>query len=266
MNERLKSGVSIKYKLIYEELKHAIESGQFIAGSFLPTEVQLMENYNVSRTTIRKAMTLLQAEGLVRVCQGRGSEVVEGKEKIPNTENYILYGVREMTEQFTVDGIKETSGSAVDVIQADSKIAEALQIQQLTEVYRIQRLKYCGDVPYDYVVSYIPCTLAPGLEQYSGKAFRLKRLMNEKYHITLTKATETFLAVAANFTMSNLLRIKVGDPLLAVCHTAYGEKGIVEYTESFLRTDIYRKGLVLDGGLGNALETDRIDEVLKIET
>lgn len=265
MKEHLKTGASIKYKLIYEEVKEAIETGQYMAGSFLPTELQLMEHYNVSRTTIRKAMALLQADGLVRVCQGRGSEVVEGKEKVPNKENRILYGVREMTEQFTVDGIKETSGSVVDVVQANPKIAEALKIPQLTDVYRIQRLKYCGDVPYDYVISYIPCELTPGLEQYSGRAFRLKRMMNEKYHITLTKATETFLAVAANFTMSNLLRIKVGDPLLSVCHVAYGEKGIVEYTESFLKTDIYRKGLVLDGGLGNALETDRMDEVLKRE-
>lgn len=265
MNESLKNGVSIKYKLIYEELKNAIETGQFMAGSFLPTEIQLMENYNVSRTTVRKAMALLQEEGLVRICQGRGSEVAEGKDKVPNRENRILYGVREMTEQFTIEGVKETSGSVVDVIQADSKIAEALQIPQLTDVYRIQRLKYCGDIPYDYVVSYVPRTLVPGLEQYSGKAFRLKRLMNEKYQVTLTKATETFLSVAANFTMANLLRIRVGDPLLAVCHTAYGEKEIVEYTESFFRTDIYQKGLVLDGGLGNALETDRVDEVLKIE-
>lgn len=265
MKERLKTGVSIKYKLIYEEVKEAIETGQYMAGSFLPTELQLMEHYNVSRTTIRKAMALLQADGLVRVCQGRGSEVVEGKEKVPNTENRILYGVREMTEQFTVEGIKETSGSVVDVIQADSKIAEALRIPPLTEVYRIKRLKYSGDVPYDYVISYVPRTLVPGLEQYSGKSFRLKRLMNEKYQITLSKATETFIAVAANFTKANFLRVQVGEPLLAVCHTAYSENEIVEYTESFLRTDVYRKGLLLDGGLGNALETDRMDEVLKKE-
>ena len=51
MDERLNSGVSIKYKMIYEELKTAIKRGHFMAGSFLPTEAQLMESYNVSRRT-----------------------------------------------------------------------------------------------------------------------------------------------------------------------------------------------------------------------
>lgn len=263
MNERLTNGVSIKYKVIYLELKDAIEKGQFMAGSFLPTEAQLMESYNVSRTTIRKAMALLQEDGLVRICQGRGSEVVEGKAKVPNVENRILYDVKGMTEQFTVDGARETSGSVVDVIQADSKIAEALQVDLLTEVYRIQRLKYCGDIPYDYVISYVPCALVPGMEKHSGKAFRLKRLMSEEYDITFTRAEEFYHAMAANFTKANFLRIQVGEPLMVVCHTAYGQNGIVEYTESFFRTDIYRKGLILGGGLGSALETDRIDEVLK---
>lgn len=263
MNERLTNGVSIKYKVIYEELKEAIRKGQFMAGSFLPTEAQLMESYNVSRTTIRKAMALLQEEGLVRICQGRGSEVVEGKATVPSLENRILYEVKGMTEKFTVDGSRETSGSVVDVIQADSKIAEALQVEPLTDIYRIQRLKYCGDVPYDYVISYVPCAIAPGMEKFSGEAFRLKRLMHERYQVEFSQAEEFYQATAANFTKANFLRIQVGEPLMVVCHTAYGMGRIVEYTESFFRTDIYQKGLILGGGLGNALETDRMDEVLK---
>lgn len=263
MNERLTNGVSIKYKVIYEELKEAIRKGQFMAGSFLPTEAQLMESYDVSRTTIRKAMALLQEEGLVRICQGRGSEVVEGKATVPSPENHILYEVKAMTEKFSLDGGKETSGSVVDVIQADSKIAEALHVEPLTNVYRIQRLKYCKDVPYDYVISYVPCSVAPGLDRYSGEAFRLKRVMHEQYQIEFSQAEEFYYATAANFTKANFLRVQVGEPLMVVCHTAYGNGQIVEYTESFYRSDIYQKGLVLGGGLGNALETDRMDEVLK---
>lgn len=263
MDERLNSGVSIKYKMIYEELKTAIKRGHFMAGSFLPTEAQLMESYNVSRTTIRKAMALLQEDGLVRICQGRGTEVVEGKIAIPQQDMRVLYDVRELSETFMMEGARVTSGSVVDVVQADTKIAEGLRIETLTEVYRIQRLKYCGDTPYDYVVSYVPCSLAPGLERFSGQAFRLKRCMREEFGVSSVRAEETFYTAAANFTKANLLHVKVGDPIMVVSHTAYDEERIIEFTESFIRTDVYRKGLVLGGGLGTGLEADRDEEILK---
>lgn len=263
MNERLSSGISIKYKMIYEDLKNAIRKGQFMTGSFLPTEFQLMESYNVSRTTIRKAMALLEEEGIVRICQGRGTEVVEGKIAVPPQDMRVLYDVKELSELFLIDGARETSGSIVDAIQADTKIAEGLLVEPLTEVYRIQRLKYCGETPYDYVVSYVPCALAPGLEKFSGQAFRLKRCMQDEYGQVSVRAEEMFYAVAANFTKANLLHVQVGEPLMVVSHTAYGENGVIEFTESFLRTDVYRKGLVLSGGIGVGLEADREDEILK---
>lgn len=264
MNKKLSVGVSIKYKVIYEELKEAIKNGQFMAGSFLPTEAQLMESYNVSRTTIRKAMSLLQEDGLVRICQGRGTEVVEGKMSVPPQDMSIVYDVKKLSEQFLAEGEKATSGSIVDIIQADTKIAGELKVEPLTPIYRIQRLKYCGDIPYDYVVSYVPCSLAPGLEQFSGQVFRLKRCMKDVYHAESVRSEETFYATAANFTKANFLRVQVGAPLLVVSHTAFSSERVIEFTESFIRSDVYRKGLILVGGLGSGLEADREEETLKM--
>lgn len=259
MNERLSGGVSIKYKIIYEDIKEAIKKGQFMTGSFLPTEAQLMKDYGVSRTTVRKAMAMLAEDGVVRICQGRGTEVLQGKTAVPLRDMRVLYDVMDLSEQFLIEGSRETSGSIVDVIQADTKISEALQVEPLTNVYRIQRLKYCGDTPYDYVVSYVPCALAPGLEQFSGQAFRLKRCMKDTYGIESVRAEEVFYAAAANFTKANLLHVAVGEPIMVVSHVAFGEEQVIEFTESFLRTDVYRKGLMLGGGLGVGLETDRED-------
>lgn len=263
MNERLSGGVSIKYKKIYEDIKEAIRKGQFMTGSFLPTEAQLMKDYGVSRTTVRKAMAMLAEDGVVRICQGRGTEVIAGKTAVPPRDTRVLYDVKDLSEQFLIEGPRETSGSIVDVIQADSKIAEALKVEPLTDVYRVQRLKYCGDTPYDYVVSYVPCALAPGLERFSGQAFRLKRCMKEVYGVESSGAEEFFYAAAANFTKANLLHVAVGEPIMVVSHVAFCEDRVFEFTESFLRTDVYRKGLVIGGGLGVGLETDREDEVLK---
>ena len=47
------------YIKIYDKIKSAIKGGTYPPGSFLPTEQELETLYQVSRTTIRKAVKLL---------------------------------------------------------------------------------------------------------------------------------------------------------------------------------------------------------------
>ena len=46
---------------------------------FLPTEDELQKEFAVSRTTVRRAISLLQADGLISVKQGYGTEIVRNK-------------------------------------------------------------------------------------------------------------------------------------------------------------------------------------------
>lgn len=57
-------------------LKERILAGDLSPGTRLPSENQLIEEYGVSRTVVREAVTRLRAEGLVETFQGRGSYVL----------------------------------------------------------------------------------------------------------------------------------------------------------------------------------------------
>ncbi len=57
-------------------LKANILDGTLPSGTKLPSEAELIEEYAVSRTVIREAVTQLRAEGLVETFQGRGSFVL----------------------------------------------------------------------------------------------------------------------------------------------------------------------------------------------
>jgi len=57
-------------------LKSRILDGSLPAGAKLPSENELIEEYAVSRTVVREAVTRLRAEGLVETFQGRGSYVL----------------------------------------------------------------------------------------------------------------------------------------------------------------------------------------------
>jgi len=57
-------------------LKDKILAGDLPPGHKLPSEAELIDEYGVSRTVVREAVTRLRAEGLVETFQGRGSFVL----------------------------------------------------------------------------------------------------------------------------------------------------------------------------------------------
>ncbi len=65
------------YRLIADQLRSRIINQRLGAGDTLPSESHLREEFGVSRTTIRRALDLLRAEGLIVREPGLGSRVVD---------------------------------------------------------------------------------------------------------------------------------------------------------------------------------------------
>lgn len=59
------------HELVLDQMRRALELGQFRPGDRLPTERELAEMLQVSRTTVRAAVTVLEHEGLIAVRRGR---------------------------------------------------------------------------------------------------------------------------------------------------------------------------------------------------
>ncbi len=63
------------HELVVDQIRRALELGRFKPGDKLPTERDLSEMLDVSRTVVRAAMTILDREGLVSVKRGRNGGV-----------------------------------------------------------------------------------------------------------------------------------------------------------------------------------------------
>lgn len=63
------------YQQVAAEIRSGIAAGEYEPGAPLPSEAQLIERYQVSRPTVRKAIAALRAEGLIEVIHGKGSYV-----------------------------------------------------------------------------------------------------------------------------------------------------------------------------------------------
>lgn len=67
---------------VFEALQEQIAAGGLMPGDRLPTELQLIERFGVSRTVVREAISGLRANGLVEARQGQGVFVVGTRPRI----------------------------------------------------------------------------------------------------------------------------------------------------------------------------------------
>ena len=75
VGSRSRSGASVRYADVADELRGAIVGGRLRPGARLPSERVLAEEFDVSRATIVSAFHLLRSEGLIETRRGAGSWV-----------------------------------------------------------------------------------------------------------------------------------------------------------------------------------------------
>src|SRR6201998_1857611 len=66
------------YEQIVQQIEESILNGELQAGSKLPAERELAQQFGVSRTAVREAIKALQEKGLVDAFPGRGTFVTDG--------------------------------------------------------------------------------------------------------------------------------------------------------------------------------------------
>lgn len=64
-----------RYVQVTKDLRRRIEAGEWEPGARMPSELDLVAEYEVSRTTIRRACDILAADGLIEIRQGLGTFV-----------------------------------------------------------------------------------------------------------------------------------------------------------------------------------------------
>lgn len=82
--------MSTKYAQLAKSLRASIAAGEYHSTNRLPTEQQLMQQFGVSRQTVRNALEILTREGLIQRRQGSGTVILEQKPKSENNTIAIV--------------------------------------------------------------------------------------------------------------------------------------------------------------------------------
>ena len=117
-------------------LKDKILAGDLAPGAKLPSESELIEEYAVSRTVVREAVTRLRAEGLVETFQGRGSFVLTVPE--PSTFSLESSAIRTHHDvlamvDFRIGVESEAAALAAARVTTESANAVRTALAQLSE-------------------------------------------------------------------------------------------------------------------------------------
>jgi len=125
------SGIAV-WRQIGESLAQDIRSKLYGAGERLPPESELATKFSVNRHTIRRAMGVLEQDGLVRIEQGRGTFVQE------HAIDYAIGKRTRFSENLRHQGLEghvEVLGS--QVLRA-ADIARHLGLARTAPVLRVQ--------------------------------------------------------------------------------------------------------------------------------
>ena len=129
-----------KYDAIYESLRQAIENQDYPYQSTLPSEHQLIQIYDCSRNTVRRAIAELGEQGYVQSVHGKGVLVLYRRQE---QTQFSIGGVESMKEAAARNGqTLRTKVIYFTELVVDGELAAKTGFAEGREIYYTQRVRY----------------------------------------------------------------------------------------------------------------------------
>lgn len=226
------------YFQLSELIQNLIEDGELLPGTQLPSERELMGQFDISRNTVRLATDYLLKAGLVYRLPNKGTFVASGK--MP----YGLYGLSSFTEDMLRLG-RKPGARLLDfsVITPAPRIAQALRLTPDQQVFKIERLRFADGEPLALQTSYISEHLCPDLipADLSADNASLYDIFENKYGLMLWRSERVVEPVIARDYEAELLEVNRGRALLLVEGTTYLVMDQpLEYVKVIYRSDRFQ--------------------------
>lgn len=166
-----------KFERIADDLRAQIRAERLSPGEKLPSETKLAQEHATSVPTVRQALALLQAEGMIEKEHGRGNFVRRPRRLVSRSNERHQWEkdrVRaELEERSSTGATEHDTGLEVGAlvfsakytrVEADAELAEALGVEHGAALLeRIYRTRHQDErAPFNLVRSYMPVDLIEG--------------------------------------------------------------------------------------------------------
>lgn len=203
-----KPGEASLYLQLAESIKKDLFSLNY--GDQIPSEIELIERYGVSRGTVRQAVNLLVSSGFLYKLPGKGTFKGNGLVNV-DAQNYIPSFTSCMINEGRIPAIADI---CLRVIKANAEIASNLSIPLGTDVWNLTRFRgAAGEMPVCFASAYLVKDYFPNLVA-TDLEMSIVSMITNRFKIKLSVATNIISAVPADENMAAQAGIEVGRTVL----------------------------------------------------
>lgn len=229
------------YAQVVDYLRDNIASGAWEQASKIPSEIELVATLEVSRGSIKKAISKLVDEGVLEQIQGKGTYVKSQDISFPLTEGLISF-----SESLNEQGIVfDTRILSCEIRKADAELSEHLGISEGCNYLHLERVRSVDGDPIMFIENNINSELAPGVETSDfvneGLFSIIERLSGHQVEYSKT----SFIATLADPQHAETLNISTDSPVLQQIQTVYLDNDqAIEHARVWLKSSRFHLGTV----------------------
>jgi GntR family transcriptional regulator len=246
MTTTTKSGAGVsRYLRLYRVLSQALADGRFGAEEPLPSEPRLMRDYGISRSTVRRALAQLEAEGRIERKRGSGTFARRQKEQAAASRDFSP----------VLDGMAGRPAAATSRTIASRHLpAPAFLLDEQPElgetILLIRRIRYVRREPIVLETAYLPEGIGDELNprRLGADGGGILRVLASLGHHSASIERE-FAAVEADPLAAESLDLAVGEPVFNVRTLARDRRRhILAYIDCLYRPDRYEAHTAIEIG------------------
>ena len=221
------------YYRVYTVMRERIVNGYYAENIPVPSEADLATSFGVSRITIRKAMEMLAAEGLITRMRGRGTFIAEGAQKselnravVSNINGLFSYlnRVGQSTRLKVVN---------LDRGQAPTRICVQMGIAPTTELVRSVRVRVLDKRPYSLSMAYLLPEVGQRLTREDLATTNMIDLVQREGAV-VEQVEQVLTATLADEYAAELLQVPIGASLMRMNRFFYNDQMVAFYAAEIL--------------------------------
>jgi len=229
------------YKQLIRHIVHLIDTGEISHGLGLPSERDLADALNLSRTTIKRCYDELRQAGLLSA-NGRGGTSVNK----PFAASKSSGRLKGFTEEMLEMGKTPSSRLESHEIISDRTIASIFQRPSNASFLRLVRVRLADEVPITREVAWYDLAIAPKLSDWDAKG-SVYAFLQDVCKIKLSWAEQSMEAMLSSEVETKTFGFEESAPCLLQKRRLYSrEKKLIEYVEGSYRGDAYVHHMKLD--------------------
>lgn len=224
-----RSGAVPLWQQVLTDLRQRLADSQFVDA--FPGELDLVQQYGVSRHTVREALRHLRADGTVTAARGRKPQLGSAEVEQP------LGALASLFASVEAGGLEQRSVVRHLDLRADGVVATRLGLEESAPLVYLERLRLAGDEPLALDRAWLPADVAAPLLNADFTRTALYDELAAHCAIRLTGGREQVRAVLATPGERRLLNLPLTAALLLIERTGCRHGRPLEFRHTLVRGD-----------------------------